>query len=80
MESRIQVCLGSPYMGREWVYVKDKFCFSTAGKNYKIKNSGIARAPPRKESNIFVTVEMILANFLIIKHTEVSSTILVKVN
>ena len=59
---------------------KDKFCFSTAGKNYKIKNSGIARAPPRKESKIFVTLEMILANFLIIKHTEVSSTILVKVN
>ena len=59
---------------------KDKFCFSAAGKNYEIKNSGIARGTPRKESNIFVTVEMILANVLIIKHTEVSSTILVKVN
>ena len=80
MESRIQVCHGSPYMGREWVYEKTSSVFQRQEKIIKSKNSGIARAPPRKESNIFVTVEMILANFLIIKHTEVSSTILVKVN
>ena len=69
-----------PTWGENGFMKRQVLFFNGKGKNYKIKNSGIARAPPRKESNIFVTVEMILANFLIIKHTEVSSTILVKVN
>ena len=42
--------------------------------------NGRKEAPPRKESNIFVTVIMILANVLIIKHKKVSSAILIKVN